>query len=93
MNVDATWVAVAATVGRGTLATAGIAFVVLLIVLPVAGMAHGVGPWLPTRLLTAPGELVMGAAVHEYLRAVLVAVAAAAALLLVAVRRAGKREF
>ncbi|GAA0808143.1 hypothetical protein [Spirilliplanes yamanashiensis] len=85
-------VATAATVGRSTLSTAGVSVVVLLVVLPVAGLVHGVGDWLPTRLLTAPAALVTGATTADHLGPVAVALAATVALLALAVRRARARE-
>jgi ABC-2 type transport system permease protein len=85
-------VAAASTFARGTLATAGIAFAVLLVVLPVAGTVKSVAGWLPTRLLTAPGALVTDAAVADYSRAVAVSLAATVGLLALAVRQAGRRE-
>jgi ABC-2 type transport system permease protein len=85
-------VTAASTVGRSTLSTAGISVVVLLVVLPVAGVLRPVADWLPTRLLTAPAELVTGATMADYLRPVVVSVLATVALLLFAVHRAGRRE-
>lgn len=85
-------VAAASTVGRSTLSTAGISVVVLLVVLPVAGMVRSLAAWLPTRLLTAPAELVADATVADYLKPVVVAVLATIMLLLFAVHRAGRRE-
>lgn len=85
-------VAAAATFGRSTLATAGIALGVLLIVLPVAGIARAVTVWLPTRLLTAAADLVTDATPAGYARAVAVSLAATVALLVLAVRRSARRE-
>jgi len=85
-------VAAASTVGRSTLSTAGISVVVLLVVLPVAGMVRSLAAWLPTRLLTAPAELVADATVADCLKPVVVAVLATIMLLLFAVHRAGRRE-
>jgi hypothetical protein len=85
-------IAAASTVGRSTLSTAGMSVVVLLVVLPVAGMVRDLAAWLPTRLLTAPAELVTDATVTDYLRPVVVSVLATIMLLLFAVHRAGRRE-
>lgn len=52
--------ALAASVGRGTLATAGIAFAVLL-ALPILGTIRAIGSWLPSALVNAPVDLVDGA--------------------------------
>lgn len=85
-------VAAVSTVGRSTLSTAGMSVVVLLVVLPVAGMVRSLAAWLPTRLLTAPAELVTDAAMADYVKPVAVSVVATIALLLFAVHRAGRRE-
>jgi ABC-2 type transport system permease protein len=85
-------VTAASTVGRGTLSTAGISFVVLLVVLPVAGIYRPVGAWLPTRLLTAPAALVTDATIGDYTRPVVVSVIATVVLLAVAIHRVGRRD-
>lgn len=85
-------VAAASTVGRSTLSTAGISVVVLLVVLPAAGMVNTLAAWLPNRLLTAPAELVTDAMVADYLKPVVVSVLVTIMLLLFAVNRAGRRE-
>jgi ABC-2 type transport system permease protein len=85
-------VAAAATFARGTLATAGISFAVLLVALPAAGIVKSVGVWLPTKLLTAPAALVTGAGAGDYLRATAVSLAATGALLALALHRSPRRE-
>ena len=85
-------VAAAATFGRGTLATAGIAVVVLLLVLPVAGIVKPVAHWLPTSLMRAPAAILTGTGPGEYLGAVAVALAATVGLLALATLRARNRE-
>jgi ABC-2 type transport system permease protein len=84
--------ALAASSVRNTLATAGIALAVLLL-LPIAGTAHAVEPWLPTTLATAPGDLLTRAhPLSHYLPTFAVAVVAGAAALAVAVLRLRARE-
>jgi ABC-2 type transport system permease protein len=85
-------VAAASTFGRSTLSTAGISLVVLLVILPVAGIVKTVAAWLPTRLLTAPAALVTDAAAGDYVRPVVVSVIATIMLIAIAVHRAGHRE-
>jgi ABC-2 type transport system permease protein len=85
-------VAAAATVGRSTLATAGISLGVLLVALPVAGVVKAIGGWLPTTLLTAPAALVTGSAPGGYPKAVAVSVLSTAALLALAAYRSRRRE-
>lgn len=52
--------ALAASVARGTLATSGVAFAVLL-ALPILGTIHAIERWLPSALVNAPVDLVDGA--------------------------------
>jgi ABC-2 type transport system permease protein len=85
-------VAAAATFGRGTLATAGIAIVVLLLVLPLAGVVRPVAHWLPSNLMRAPAALLTGTPAGEYPAAVAVSLAATAGLLALATVRARHRE-
>jgi ABC-2 type transport system permease protein len=85
-------VAAAATVGRSTLATAGISLGVLLVALPVAGIVKAIGGWLPTTLLTAPAALVTGSAPGGYPKAVAVSVLSTVALLALAAYRSRRRE-
>jgi len=84
--------ALAASVGRGTLATAGIAFGVLL-ALPILGTIHAIGNWLPSALVNAPVDLVDGA--HQlpyFLPTVGVTVVASAGALYTAAIRLRGRE-
>ena len=84
--------ALAASMVRNTLATAGIALAVLLL-LPIAGTVHAVGVWLPTTLASAPGDLLTRAhPLSHYLPTFAVTVAAGAAALAVAVLRLRARE-
>lgn len=85
-------VAAASTIGRSTLSTAGIAVAVLLVVLPVAGLVRNLAVWLPTRLLTAPADLVTDSTLTDFVRPVVSSVLATILLLLFAVHRAGRRE-
>lgn len=85
-------VAAAATFGRSTLATVGISVTVLLLVLPIAGIADAVAAWLPSTLMSAPAALVTDPAMPDLLRPVAVSVAVTAGLLILAIRRAGRRE-
>lgn len=84
--------AVAASVVRGTLGTVGLSLVVLLL-LPIVGLAKAVHDWLPTTLATAPADLLTGAhdLVH-YLPAMAISAAVTAALLALAVTRLSARE-
>jgi ABC-2 type transport system permease protein len=85
-------VAFASTLVRSTLSTVGISIAVLFLVLPIITLTPAVSPWLPTKLATAPAELVTGGSAADYLRALLVSVAATAGLLALAVRRARHRD-
>jgi ABC-2 type transport system permease protein len=84
--------ALAASVVRSTLATAGIALAVLLL-LPIAGAFHPAADWLPTTLASAPADLLTRAhPLSHYLPTLAVTVAAGAAALAVAVLRLRARE-
>jgi ABC-2 type transport system permease protein len=84
--------ALAASVVRSTLATVGVALVVLL-VLPVAGAVHPLDQWLPTTLASAPVQLLEGAhRLSWYLPTIAATVAVGAAALGVAVLRLDARE-
>jgi ABC-2 type transport system permease protein len=85
-------VAACATVARGTLGTVGTAAVVLLIVLPLADVLRPARAWLPATLMRAPGALVEGATLGDYVGPLVVSVLATVALLAFAVWRAGRRE-
>lgn len=84
--------ALAASIVRGTVATAAVALAVLL-ALPIAGTWHVISNWLPSTLVNDPVTLLTGP--HDlahYLPALGVAVAASAAALMVAVARLRARE-
>jgi len=84
--------AFAASFARSTIATAGIAFVILL-ALPVVGTVHVLARWLPSALVSAPADVVSGAHQLGYFWPALVTAAtAAAAGLAIAVRRLNARE-
>jgi ABC-2 type transport system permease protein len=84
--------ALAASVVRSTLATAGIALAVLLL-LPVGGAVHAIGNWLPSTLASAPASLLTGAQrLPHYLPTFAVTVAVSAAALAVTVLRLRARE-
>jgi ABC-2 type transport system permease protein len=84
--------AFAAALVRGTLAAVGIALAVLF-VLPVAGVYHPVGSWLPSALANAPVDLVSGTHhLPHYLPAFAVTVAVTAGALAAAVLRLRARE-
>ena len=85
-------VAAASAVGRSTLSTVGIAFGVLFVVLPIAGVISGVGPWVPTKLSSAPAALLSGTAFDTYLRSVAVSAAATVGLLAFATHRSRRRD-
>ena len=85
-------VAAAATFTRSTLGTVGTTAVVLLLILPLAGAVPPARPWLPGTLMRAPGALVDGAPISDYLGPLAVCVLATAALLALAVHRARDRE-
>lgn len=85
-------VAAASTVGRSTLSTVGIALGLLFLVLPIAGLISGVGPWVPTKLASAPGALLSGTGFVTFLRPLAVSALATAGLLAFAVRRSRRRD-
>lgn len=85
-------VAAASAVGRRTLSTVGIACGVLFVVLPIAGLITGVGPWVPVKLSNAPATLLTGTDVTTYLRPVAVAAVATVGLLAFAVHQARRRD-
>ncbi len=85
-------VAAASAVGRSTLSTVGIALGVLFLVLPIAGVITAVGPWMPTKLSSAPAALLSGTGFGMYLRPLAVSVAATVALLAFAANRARRRD-
>jgi ABC-2 type transport system permease protein len=87
-------VALVAAVGsrlRSVVGTVGISIVVLL-VLPVIGIAESIGRWLPSHLVGAQIDLVRDASIADYAGAALVTVLASASLLALAVRGTAARE-
>lgn len=87
-------VAVLAAVAGVTRTQVGAVFASLLVLLalPLIGLVPALRVWLPSELLGAVLGLVEGAPTSDYLRSLLVTVAATAALLVVAVRRFERRE-
>jgi ABC-2 type transport system permease protein len=84
--------AFAASLARSTIATAGIAFVILL-ALPVLGSVHVIERWLPSALVNAPVDLVSGVRQFGYFwPALVVSAATTAAALVVATSRLNVRE-
>jgi ABC-2 type transport system permease protein len=87
-------VAVVAAVGSRSssiLGTVGIAVVVLL-VMPLIGIAETIGRWLPSHLVGAQVELLLDGSAGDYTAAVVVASCAATGLVLLALRSVGERE-
>jgi ABC-2 type transport system permease protein len=87
--------AVVAVVGSrfdGLLATV-LGSLVVLLILPLAGIAESVGRWLPSHLVGAQTDLVAGGAASDYLGATAVTLAVTVLLLAGAMRRAGAREW
>jgi len=84
--------ALAAALARSTIATAGIAFMILL-VLPILSTVHAVARWLPSALVSAPVDVVNGTHQFGYFwPAFAVAAAASAAALVATVSRLNARE-
>ncbi len=84
--------ALAAGLGRGTLAAAGMAFMILL-VLPILGTVSAIADWLPSALISAPADLADGAhQLPHFLPALGITVAASGAALVLAARRLRARE-
>lgn len=85
---------VAAVAGRaGSVLGTVAGSIVVLLLMPVAGVSGAVGRWLPTHLAGALGALPAGAAQpSDYLGAALVTVAATAGLTWLAVELARRRE-
>ena len=87
-------VAVAAALGsrlNGVVGTVA-ATLLILLVLPIAGIAETVGQWLPSYLVGAQVALVKGGSAGDYLGTVIVTIVAIAILLITAVRWAESRE-
>ena len=67
--------------------------IVVLLALPILGIAGAVGRWLPSHLAGALGELSAGSATAaDYLPAASVTVVVSGALVLLGIRLAGRRE-
>lgn len=66
--------------------------VVILLVMPILGIADAVARWLPTHLSGALAELPAGAVAGDYLPATIVTVLATAALVWLAIAGAKRRE-
>lgn len=87
-------VAVTAAVGsrlRGVIGTVGVTLLVLL-AMPIAGIAETVGRWLPSHLVGAQVDLVRGGSAFDYIGAISTTIAGIAVLLTLAVRWAAQRE-
>lgn len=84
-------VAAAAAIVRSTLATAGLALGILVL-LSVAGSVSAVHDWLPSTLAGAPADLLATAVLADFLPAFVVAAVATVALTWFAVYRLGRRE-
>lgn len=87
-------VAVTGAVGSrsGSVLSTVLATVVVLLLLPLAGIVDAVGRWLPSHLVGAQAGLVADATGSGYLGAAVVTVVLSAVLVVVAVRRAGNGE-
>jgi ABC-2 type transport system permease protein len=83
--------ALAASLVRGVLATAGVTVVALLL-MAVVGNIPAIGRWLPTTLLSAGPALLKGKEIVDFLPAAGVTVVATAAALVLAVRGMARRE-
>lgn len=76
---------------RSVLATVMTSLIVL-IAMPILGLAPAVTRWLPTSLANALADLPAGGTMHDYWPALAVSVAGTALLMWVAFRWAGRRE-
>jgi ABC-2 type transport system permease protein len=84
---------VAAVAGRsGSVLSTVMLSIVILLVLPIIGIADAVGTWLPTHLAGALADLTADGTASDYLPAALAAVVASAVLLWAATRLAAARE-
>jgi ABC-2 type transport system permease protein len=80
-----------ASVVRGTLGTVGLTLI-MLVVLPVAGLWHVLTNWLPSTLASVPVSVLSGTHLSRYLPAFCIAIAASAGLLALAVIKLRSRE-
>jgi ABC-2 type transport system permease protein len=87
-------VAVAAAIGSSLESVLGTVMgsLLVLLVLPIAGIADAVGRWLPSHLVGAQVDLVMGGSVGDYLGSALITVILIGLLLTTAVHRVGAGE-
>jgi ABC-2 type transport system permease protein len=87
-------VAVVAVVATrlGSVVGTVLASVVVLLALPIIGIAEAVGRWLPSHLVTAQVDLIKDGAADSYLGAVAVTLVATVLLLAGAVRQVAARE-
>jgi len=83
--------AAAASVVKNTLGAVGLT-VVLLLALPIAGLAHSIQKWLPSVLVSAPYDLISTTHLSHYLPAIGTALVAAALLLVGTAARLRARE-
>jgi ABC-2 type transport system permease protein len=84
-------VAAVASWAKGVLGTV-LASAVILLAMPILGVADAVGRWVPTQLAGALGQLPGGAAASDYLPATIVALLATAGLIWLAIAGAQRRE-
>ena len=87
-------VAVVAVIGSSLESVLGTVMgsLLILLLLPIAGIVDAVGRWLPSHLVGAQVDLVMDGAVGDYLGSTLVTVILTGLLLTAAVHRAGAGE-
>lgn len=83
--------AAAASLLKNTLGAVGLTVVVLL-ALPIAGLAHSISNWLPSVLVNAPVNLIDGTHLTHYLPGIGTSLAAAALLLVGTAARLRSRE-
>ena len=83
--------AAAASVVKSTLGAVGLT-VVLLLALPIAGLAHSIQNWLPSTLVSAPYDLITSTHLSHYVPAIATALVAAALLLIGTAARLRSRE-
>ena len=87
-------VAVAAAFGSrlGSVVGTAAATLLVLLMLPIAGIADAVGRWLPSHLVGAQVDLVKGGSATDYVGTTIVTIVTIAILLTVAVQWAESRE-